>query len=450
MTEAKTANAYLAEGVSKSDRILLVNPPVIDTRYSWLRWNQPMDLFAISHQVRSHAECKLQLLDFMQPDSSGAVQKQSLPAGRRYEAVGIGEYGYEYPMWRFGKPFTDFEEWCQKQKLLGRNRLPTQVWITSLCSYWHQSVAEMCRVVLNCLPKARVVLLGRYPQLMPDHAMNFSGAHVAITKAASSKAFALDSDLYGSCTPNFLAVPLHLKSAVAAISDAHAKGITRFTFFEDDLCSDGGRVLASIFKATESLAPSIRFHLICGLYADRVTPAIAKLLADRRVAEMHFEETVNGSELNTKAYDDCRAHLADAGIDIVAGQRTSGFVWIGRPGETLDEIVRRTFVVLRACGGVILKPYSPTPGSPEHAKHREYLDQLAYAHWGPHFFPFAELNGITRQEYHDLYRMAAFLNERVRSRAFDLFDSSICADLLRESLRRETWKIEPNALRTLN
>lgn len=73
--------------------------------------------------------------------------------------------------------------------------------------------------------------------------------------------------------------------------------------------------------------------------------------------------------------------------------------------------------------------------------------QIPHREWSPHFFPFAELNGITRREYHDLYRMAAFLNEKIHSDVFDFLRGTLGAQMLRESLRREVWKLEPSSLR---
>ena len=100
--------------------------------------------------------------------------------------------------------------------------------------------------------------------------------------------------------------------------------------------------------------------------------------------------------------------------------------------------------------GLILKPFGPTPGSAEHQKHEAYLSKLPHRDWSPHFFPFAELNGISRREYHDLYRMAAFLNEKVRDGAFDFLQGTLGAQMLRESLRREVWKLDPSPLRVVN
>src|SRR5262249_46559824 len=143
-----------------------------------------------------------------------------------------------------------------------------------------------------------------------------------------------------------------------------------------------------------------------------------------------------------------RAYLREAGL-VEAGNRLSGFVWIGRAGDQIERIVLRSFEVLNHLEGLILKPYTPTPGSSEHLDNEAYLGKIAHREWSPHFFPFAELNGITRGEYHDLYRMAAFLNEKVRDGSFDFMKDTLGAQMLRESLCKEVWKLEPSPLRVI-
>ena len=57
MPDNITAKTLLNRYVSPSDGILLVNPPVEETRYAWLRWNQPLDLLKIGGYLKSHVGC---------------------------------------------------------------------------------------------------------------------------------------------------------------------------------------------------------------------------------------------------------------------------------------------------------------------------------------------------------------------------------------------------------
>jgi len=95
-----SARTLLSKHVHRKDRVLLVNPPVYETRDNWIRWNQPLDLLKIGAHLRSSVRCKVDLLDFMLPDAEGHVPQQRLPGTQRHHSVA----GYEYPVWHFGKP----------------------------------------------------------------------------------------------------------------------------------------------------------------------------------------------------------------------------------------------------------------------------------------------------------------------------------------------------------
>jgi hypothetical protein len=139
-------------------------------------------------------------------------------------------------------------------------------------------------------------------------------------------------------------------------------------------------------------------------------------------------------------YSRARAYLIEAGLSLPT-TRLGGFVWIGKPGDQIQTLVENSLQVLNAIGNLILKPFTPIPRSREHRSHARYLSRIPHQDWSPHLFPFAEFNKISRADYHDLYRMAAFLNAKVRGTAFDFLNGTLGARLLRDSLRREVWTI---------
>jgi hypothetical protein len=446
MAKTLTAKALLARHVKRSDRVLLLNPPVEETRYSWVRWNQPLDLLLVGAHLKAEVGCRVELLDFMKPDAAGKVREDWLPGIRRYRTV----KGERYPMRRYGQPYDRLTEWAAERRGVdGGWQHPTQVWITSLCSYWHFSVAEVCRRARQTFPEAKLVLLGQYPRLMTRHSADNTIADHVVSEALPLPAVTSALDLYGDDVPPFAALRLAPRTAIAEAKAAVEKGILHFAFFEDDVCRDEGEPLREIVEATKGLHKNLRYHFICGLDPAKVTPAVASILADKKVAEAHFEEADAGEELDVESYRRVRAYLHEAGMRGPDG-RLSGFVWIGRPGDRLETLTLRSFQVLDHLGGLILKPFTPTPGGAVAAAHEEYLARVPPDELSPHFFPFAELNGITRGEYHDLYRMAAFLNERVRDKPFDFLRGTLGAGMLRESLRREVWNLGPSPLRLVD
>jgi hypothetical protein len=445
MAKLITANALLTKHVTRRDRVLLLNPPVEETRYNWVRWNQPLDLLKIASRLRTRLGCSVALLDCMRPDENGKVPEGWLPRDRRHHSV----KGERYPMRRFGTSYGEIARKLTAMRQEGGKQQPTQIWIGSLCSYWYESMAEVCRIVHQALPATEVVLLGQYARLTAKHAAEACAADYVVSKRPDLSDEPGAFDLYGEAQPPFVALQLNPAVAVAEVRAAVKRDVLHFAFFEEDVCRDDGQPLLEIFTNTKGLHKHLRYHFICGLHPAKVTPAIARVLADNQVAEAHFEEAEAGPKMDVEAYMRARAYLREAGMK-KAGNRLSGFVWIGRPGDQLEQIVLRSFQTLNHLEGLILKPFTPTPGSPAHLDHAAYLAAIPHREWSPHFFPFAELNGISRQEYHDLYRMAAFLNEKIRDGAFDFLKGTLGAQMLRDSLRREVWKLEPSPLRVVD
>jgi hypothetical protein len=444
MPKAVTAETLLSKHVSHSDHILLVNPPVEETRYAWLRWNQPLDLLKIGGYLKQHVGCDVALLDFMKPDLRGKVMQQRLPGARQERIVG----GERYPMRRYGLPYNELTKWVVKRRSAGA-KLPTQVWITSLCSYWFQSVAQVCREARQALPDAQVVLIGSYAQFMPKHAADTCPVDFIGTKSFDLADMPAVFDLYQDRLPPFAALQLKPKTAVTEIKTAIDREICDFAFFEEDICIDDGEPLIEIVQRTEQLSPHIRFHVICGLDPVKVPPKLAKTLAKKCFANLHFEEASDGEQLAVERYRRAIAYLRESGAKIPA-RTVSGFVWIGRPEENLEAIITRSFNILELLGGFIFKPFSPIPGSAEHRRFADYLAAIPHQDWSPHVFPFSELNNISRAEYNDLYRMAAFLNDRVRGEAFDFLKGTMGLEFLKESLRREVWKLAPSPHSAVN
>src|ERR1700739_4812796 len=101
-----TAKTLLSKHVRRGDRVLLLNPPVEETRYSWVRWNQPLDLLKLASHLRSQIGCEVELLDCMKPEENGKVPEAWLPRDRRYYSV----KDQRYPMRQYGKSYGDIAE----------------------------------------------------------------------------------------------------------------------------------------------------------------------------------------------------------------------------------------------------------------------------------------------------------------------------------------------------
>jgi hypothetical protein len=272
MADKITAEAMSRRHVRRKDRILLVNPPVEETRYSWLRWSQPLDLLKIGSFLRAEVGCDVALLDFLQPNAKGDIEEKWLPPDRRHHTVG----GHRYPMRHFGKPFVQLREWVEKAAKQKCQR-PTQVWITSLCTFWHDSTAEMCRVARGVLPDSTIALTGHYPRLLPTHAATTCAADYVITKALDTTACRNSLDLYERPRPGFVAVQAASPQAVTDIKAAVDRRVFNVAFFEEDLLAHGVGVVRSIIDATENLHRHVRYHFLSGIDPKKMTPPFARL-----------------------------------------------------------------------------------------------------------------------------------------------------------------------------
>src|SRR5579884_1348786 len=210
MAKEITAQAVLAKHVAKRDRVLLLNPPVDETRYSWVRWNQPLDLLKIGSYLRRQLGCHVELLDCMKPDAHGKVKEAWLPRDRRYHVV----KDERYPMRRFGLPAKDLAKQLEAKAIA--KKCPTQVWITSLCSYWHESVAEVCRLVRRTLPDAQIAILGQYARLTPGAASTNCAADFVVGQPADLEEEPVALDLYDREPPPFLALRLRKPEVILA------------------------------------------------------------------------------------------------------------------------------------------------------------------------------------------------------------------------------------------
>src|SRR5689334_6416224 len=95
--------SYLKKHLSRRARVLLVNPPVQERRYHWIRWNQPSDLLRLSAWLKAtHHGIDVRLFDFMLPDDTGHVPKHKV----KETWTGASD---DAQLWHFGQPFDVFD-----------------------------------------------------------------------------------------------------------------------------------------------------------------------------------------------------------------------------------------------------------------------------------------------------------------------------------------------------
>jgi hypothetical protein len=433
--ECFTANRYINAHCASNDRILFINPPVIETRYQWLRWNQPLDLLKLSSFFKKEIGCETRLFDFMLP-KNGRVART---ANRPDDSIMVDAHNYS--LWRYGEPKEEFVS--QLNRLLSKWR-PTQIWVTSLTSYWWKGVRHTISQLKSHVPDARVVLYGQYPRLEKDHAQHYSFADALITDSINASNYSADFDLYTANKPAFCALDADSENWPEEAVQKFNSGINDFAFFNEDLLSQSKQLLPrlKLFQQRVNLKASNRhpkFHALMGLYPASLTDETALRMKEAGFAEFHFEQDIETEELDLDSYRRASEACLKAGLRL--GSHTSAFLFIGLPTDKLEHIIHRMLNLLELLGSVILKPYTPTPESDIYNQYKDYLETKQIEQLSPHLFPFSKVNEISHLDYEELYTLAAALNEKVRGRAFDCFPGTLAYEMIKTSLEREVWKL---------
>lgn len=427
---------YVNKNCSSRDRILLVNPPVIESRYQWVRWNQPLDLLKLSSYLKVRFDSDVRLYDFMLPVNNKVARAANKPESE------IVAKGHNFNVWRYGSTDADFSKWLDN--VTGKWR-PTQIWISALTSYWWRGVANTIARLKNRYSDIPVVLYGRYPRLENAHAAEHSFADVLITDEFDLCDYSADFQLYESGKPSFCALDIRSPTWAQEAAEQFGGGISNFVFFNDPLiddCDEFSERMAPFLRLNLKSKTNVRpkFYALCGLYPSAFKPKVAEIMCKVGFLELHFEYQMKGQDLDLDAYRQARDSLRQVGFDLQPDQ-VSGFVYIGMPSDNLELIVKHTLNLFEVFGSVILKPWSPTPGSQLYEVHKDQLDTKRIELLSPHFFPFSAISGISPKEYEELYVLVAAFNQKVRSRAFDCFPGTLAYEMIRRSLAREVWNL---------
>ena len=423
-------------------KVLLINPPVIDSRYAWIKWNQPLDLLKLGSLLVGNRGCEVRLYDFMLPSPKGTVPRRQAK---------LQDLPPDEPVhWQFGQPWKEFDDYLDTLKM--QEWVPDSVWITTLASFWWQTVPVVANHVRNRLGHPQVVLYGNYPALEATHAARFCfGVDVIVRDHVDLSKQPADFSLYGERKLRFRALDLRTPVDVllAEIEDALGHDTSHFCFFNENIFRGFDNHLKPVLEEAVLREWELYFHGICGVETRDFPLDHAQLLADAHFSELHFEPALTGDDLvDEPLYRAVMQACQDAGFVSPRGagwesrsHYFSAFLWVGRPDDDLNKLVWNALKLLQLVGMVIPKPYSPSPGT------KDYELLVAKKKWvepediSPHRMPFAGLNGIERGDYKDLYRMTAFLNTKVRDHTFDFLGDTYLAQVIRESLAGRRWDI---------
>lgn len=423
--------------LKSDDKVLLVNPPVQEVRYAWLKWNQPSDLLLLSSRLKQEIGCEVELLDFMLPTDSGRVPVRDLARAKDV-------YGTVYKTRTYGMSILEARE---KLTALSPDWTPTHIVITSLTTYWYEAIVTTLIPNLKTIfPSMEISLMGSYPKYETEHAMR-TNADYLITDFFDFNGVIPDYSIYYQkktrrlhddrtllfCGLNFSSLK-NTPAVIKEIKKLRKLNVRDFVLFENDLFVDGCIPLNNFLSVIEQSEVSINLHALCGLNIDNAVNGIYSRMLKSGFRSFYLEYTKQGQELDLDSY--IRAYMElikNNNVQKIPSGSMAGFLMIGTHDDDLERLFKHSFQILEVCGSIIPKPYTPNVGSMAYKKiSSKRLDFLS-----PHVFPLADENGIKRSEYMEFYQHTSFLNEKRLGSSFNFFDDHYCSIALRRSLGKK-------------
>lgn len=456
-----TPGDYLKSRLCPKARVLLVNPPVQEKRYHWLRWNQPLELLRLSTWVKQEIpSADVRLFDFMFPGEKGEVQRHKVKetwAGPQADAL-----------WHFGEPFEHFDRYLDE--LVKRGWVPDVIVVTSLTSYWHSAIEKLLLRICNVLgPRHRtrttIVIYGAYPTIEPEHAAEQHAADVAFTATVDLSASAPDFRLYfeqWKGGPLYFGLDIdsddvaeHLAMCLTLQTGwDRRRGIAKpqkitVAFLNDDICGPKSR-LAELAKQAERYEGRVRIDGICGVRPGSVGTEQLEMLTALGMKSLFVEYAARtDGRLDEDAYAPFRRFLAADRERRRGGDETglssrdaiTAFVNVGLRSDDIETIMRNTLVLNQYFQAIILKPFGYSPDiDPAPASVRRQRWPLPAAS-SPQWFPYVGHGSrLTLEDYDNLIRWQGIVNMRVKSFTFDFLADGTVPKLVRETLVEQSWK----------
>jgi hypothetical protein len=456
-----SAEGYLRDRVSGRARVLLVNPPVQEKRYHWLRWNQPLELLRLSTWIKDRARlAEVRFFDFMLPGAKGEIPRHKV----KETWTGPGAPS----LWHFGEPFEKFDAFLDD--LLKHGWVPDVILVSSLTSYWHVAIEKLLLRICNVLgpvhrPRTTLALYGAYPCLEPEHAETQRDADVGLTSYVDVSLCAPDFGLYfeqHNQAPLFFGLDVEAPDVAEHLAMClelqtrwdRRRGLTRpqvllAAFLNEDICGSKSR-LPELAKQADRYEGRVRIEAICGVEPQSTRLEHLEMLAALGMKSLFVEyATMPNGRLDEPAYrpfreflnrDRDRRRVGDEG-ELSARDAVTAFVNVGLPTDDIETIVRSTLILNRYFQAIILKPfgYSRNIDMASASVRRERWPLPALS--SPQWFPYVgHGSSLTLEDYDNLMRWQGMVNKKVKSFTFDFLAQSRIPKLVRETVVDESWK----------
>lgn len=425
--------------IADNEKILLINPPVYEVRYAWSRWNQPVDLLRLSSKLKVEKNCDIELLDFMLPEESGRIPFKNLGRERN---IGENDFEMKYRLKYYGMPLN---EAALNLRELIANWKPSQIVISTLTTYWYDSLVSLIPVLKTIIPDVKITIIGGYGVYETEHASRLMVDYI-VNDFINYEEFIPDYNIYKNKNTKILNSQRDIKFGGLVFTKNNVEeniikqmrllldnNIKDFVYFEGNIFKNQCSYLENTFELMKKNNIKANFYGLCGIELDDMKDGIFKEMLNHGYKSFFIEENIVDNELNIENYLRVYRELVTEAPKTVASGSLAGFTMIGTPKDNLEKMFKNTLNILEICGSVIPKPYTPSPNTPEY----EYVSQKNIQFLSPHVFPMAEVSGITRIDYVEFYKHTTFLNEKRQGKSFDFFDESYASVALKNSLKKK-------------
>lgn len=426
-----------------AERVLLLHPPVYDTRFHWHQWQQPTLLLRLATYLRRWG-ADVRLLDAIYHRLGEPLRRERVDV-KPVDDLAISR-------WRFGLARSAIARQFQTWAKAGWH--PDEVYVECAATFWWQGAAEVSELAKKVFPRTRVVLVGAYATLAPQHAHANTLADEVISEPWSGlRLEPTDLSLYET-PPHFACLLLGdaarpVDEVINEVEDTAAKfRVRQFVIADYAVVRQYPELYAAVLEKLAERRAKVNLYALGNLSPSDVVaqPRLAGLMKQAGYVQLHFSDDRNASmdadsdEELVETYREAAELCGRAGFKVRTDQ-ISAALCVGRVGEDLVARARVTTLVAHHVGSVILVPYQPSPSQ---------LPDIQLEDLNGKFFPLRHLNQVTYRDYLDLLGLAVVLNAKYRSRSFDFLGDGLVSRLLRESVQRRAWEPDPEVKGTLN
>lgn len=428
----------MPEASDTRTRVLLVNPPVYDTRLPWARWQYPSLLPRISSRFRS-VGCDVKFVDALRGSDQARFRRK---LATRFDLDGI-----IVSQWRHGRTTADVVRNLRALKRAGWQ--PDRVFIECFTAIWWRGASEVSSLVRQVFPDARVGIVGGYPASAPRHVERWCSAtpcgSVPIRVRSAPNDWSMMSPVAGLGYLTFAGGARSPGDLVDEVEAGAASGVRDYALAEHAVVSRYPDLVLELFERVLSRGVRARFILPGTVSPFELLrhPELALLLRRAGCTQIFFSDdrqAPQSREADEKLVDAYRrvAELCHRAGFPRRSDALSGGVCLGRAGEALGARAALLTRVAGAIGAVLAWPYQPTPAEcAVHGGSRRY--ELCNGK----IFPLRKANGATYRDYLNLLGLAAVLNAKYRDHTFHFDGPGFISGLLRDSLAREAWIPDP-------